>query len=238
MQNEIYDGPSEVADKSGILEVIEKRNIKYLIHFTRCENIEKICSDGLLPVKDTITGIDNEITRNDFKRLDHRLNHISLSVTKPNIKLMHRENFINISFAFIILDPNLLKCHPALFFPKNAAKSEYQNVDFHDEKKNSGTAFEKIFCTNDIQSPEPKCLQAEIQVLGPIPPKWIKAVLYSKCLDQRCFVKNKSRFPKYMHCLDIDNKCSDINKQWFDKIKQLQGIFNKIEFKPVPIKKK
>lgn len=186
-QNVKYNGPWHVADKTTIAEVINLRNIKHLVHFTRCNSVDNICSKGILPVKDPDTGNDTEITQLDLKRRDNRLFHVSLSVTRPNIRLYYNKWKTAGSLAFILLDPELLEHYPALFFYNNAACDEFLGVNYFDQTWNSGSAFEDIFPSNEPQSPYPCHPQAELQVLAPISPKWIIGVSYSKYLNQQCF---------------------------------------------------
>lgn len=185
-QNYIYKGPQGAVDKLGIEEVIIRRKIKRLVHFTRFENIEKICSEGLMPVRNPITGELCGISQVDGYRKDGRLNHISLSVTEPNSKIMYLKNKLEVNFPLILilLNPDLLKCHPALFFPTNAASGEYIGKKFNYLNWNYGEKFENIFPTEDKESSIPICMQAEIQVLGPICKEWIIGVCYYSNLDQ------------------------------------------------------
>ena len=66
---------------------LEKRNITTLIHFTDSGNLKNILTYGLLSVE-VLNDFGLNYCYNDNKRLDGRLNYISLSVTKPNIFLL------------------------------------------------------------------------------------------------------------------------------------------------------
>lgn len=196
-QNNIYDGPWDVADKSGIFEVIKKRNIQQLVHYTRRESIEKICLEGLLPVKDPKTGTDNGIKQVDPDRHDKRLNHISLSITYPNSYIIDEKKVTEGPLAYIMLNPELLKCNPALFFHANAALRKFRNVDFYDENWNSGNAFENLFYSDKPNRSYPRNLQAELQVLGPINPEWIIKIYFKESLNEQWLTELDKLIDRY-----------------------------------------
>ncbi|KRQ86502.1 hypothetical protein ABG79_01711 [Caloramator mitchellensis] len=83
-------------EQEKIKEIIERRKIKHLIHFTRIENLSSILENGLMPISILF---DKEICYigNDRNRLDEMLDCISCSVTFPNYKLF---------FAFRLKEPS------------------------------------------------------------------------------------------------------------------------------------
>ena len=66
-----------------IKDVLEKRGIRYLIHFTDSKNIPSIKRNGLLSVE-MLDKMKVEYTSNDKRRHDHALDYISLSVSGMN----------------------------------------------------------------------------------------------------------------------------------------------------------
>jgi hypothetical protein len=95
---------------SKIKELIEKRKIEYLIHFTRIDNLHSILLYGLVPVS-MQHDLSISSTHNDEERFDSKLDCTSCSVGFPNYKLFYtfREfKFPGSRWAILTLDKDLL----------------------------------------------------------------------------------------------------------------------------------
>jgi len=66
--------------------IAKQRNIRWLVHFTRVENLESILKNGLIP-RNNFEELDNEPLTNDKIRLDGYLNATSLSIEFPNYRM-------------------------------------------------------------------------------------------------------------------------------------------------------
>ena len=88
---------------------LEKRNIKYLIHFTDSKNVESIKRHGILSVQQLMNrGI--AFSRNDLGRYDNMPDYISLSITNPNEELLSsfRKKGSILDAKFIYIDASIL----------------------------------------------------------------------------------------------------------------------------------
>lgn len=97
--------PEEDLEKTK--ELIERRGIKRLVHFTRRNNLASILKNGILP----ITELKNRqigYYANDENRYDGFPCAISLSVTNPNIELWEKFSSRNFNWVKIYIDPALL----------------------------------------------------------------------------------------------------------------------------------
>lgn len=96
--------------ESKIREIIKKRNIDYLVHFTKIENLNSILENGLVPVslqpKNNIKSIHN-----DEQRIDSQLDCTSCSVEFPNYKLFYTfrdKKFPGTKWIMIVIDTDVL----------------------------------------------------------------------------------------------------------------------------------
>jgi len=120
-----------------IEDIIIKRNIKHLIHFTRIENLENILVNGLIPrnaMKDEFVDLlsfwmdENEEENggkyfyNDLNRLDNKLDYSCLSVGFPNDKMFYKLKLEcpHAEWVIISISPQILVNHECLFYPCNA----------------------------------------------------------------------------------------------------------------------
>lgn len=69
-----------------IERIVTERNIRWLVHFTRIENLESILENGLLP-RNNFEGLDVQPLTNDAFRLDGFLEATSLSIESPNYRM-------------------------------------------------------------------------------------------------------------------------------------------------------
>lgn len=162
------------------LEVLERRGIKYLLHFTRVENLESIFSHGFLPVSSQkLRGIS--AVRSDVNRFDGVLDGTSFSVMFPNYKMFYQLRTDNplSDYAVLAVDANVLCDFEALFYPSNAAAT-FGGGSVDD--------FEKMFSDypgfisrhelgiRDCYTTDP---QSEIIIKGDIPAEYIKGVYFN-----------------------------------------------------------
>lgn len=67
---------------------VVERKIKYLVHFTRIENLSSIMSYGLIPVA-SLSERRIDYVNNDLYRIDGFENATCLSIQFPNYKMFH-----------------------------------------------------------------------------------------------------------------------------------------------------
>lgn len=182
-------------------DVIKKRRIKYLTHFTRLENLHSILQNGLIPVS-LHKDMEVESIHNDSYRIDKMPHCTSCSVQFPNYKLFYsfreRENFHS-QWVVIILDINLL------LSSKNTAYYCYSNAAgiYNKEKMFRSIDFENMF-SDSIMTKENKLIrrkyleiddnyttdpQAEILISNTINPSYIKYIYFQEKNDIFEYIK-------------------------------------------------
>lgn len=169
-------------DQLAIKSFLEKRKIKYLVHFTNSKNIDSIKQHGILSVQElTRRGI--RFNNNDENRYDRMLNYISLSITQPNKYVLKKfkENGTLTEVSLIYIDAAILYeeiSTPRLYCDRNAAKGSCQ-------KGSSLSDFENMFSNNKEydryehyrDDNEPTDTQAEILFNKKVDVKYIKRIV-------------------------------------------------------------
>ena len=169
-----------------IQEIINKRNIRELIHFTRVKNLKSILSNGILTRKE-LDEKKIEYAFNDEKRLDGWVNASCISVTKINPflipKFNERYSLKNSDWFQIKIKPSILTENECIFCDTNAASTTFNPFRNDMEKLNllkSWIAFDAMFKNKVYQTQRPisriyqkpnetTCAQAEICIIGKIP---------------------------------------------------------------------
>lgn len=105
-----------------IKEEVSQRNIPYLVHFTRYENIENILKHGLQSRK-YLTNNSIKYIFNDEMRLDNCLDFISCSVAFPNYKLFFKNRKNGGEWVVFLLKTDILWRKECFFLSTNAASS-------------------------------------------------------------------------------------------------------------------
>lgn len=225
--------PTEIRDllkikkeqESVIKDIIKKRKIKHLVHFTRVENLASILENGLIPVglqkKSGIVSLHN-----DEQRFDAKLDCTSFSVEFPNYKLFYafRESkFPGTKWVTIVLNTNILFLpYNITYFCCTNAASVLPNISSPKELC-TARSFENMFCEyvltkgnkniyreqlniKDCWTTDP---QAEILISDIIGPRGIKyicfqsnsdAVEYAKKNDHNLLNKYECRvFPDFFN---------------------------------------
>lgn len=168
-------------------DIVKNKNIHYLYHFTKLDNIPSILEKGLL-TNEYMKLHNIFFSSNDPLRLDKRLNTISCSIMWPNYRMFFslRQSNLHQQYVLIRLKASILYELPCLFFTTNAANSVFADVP--DESLSGAEAFLKLFDnkinnyvriskTHDFWPTDP---QAEILVRANIPANYIADILCEK----------------------------------------------------------
>lgn len=158
--------------------IVARRNIRHLIHFTRVSNLTSILTKGIIP-RSTLQQSHVAFTYNDEERFDRRENRTCLSISFPNCKMLYQMMLTHQAddWAVIRLNPSILWQFDCLFAETNAATAYIR--DTPDEKLRGTDALEKLFGHEEMrnqagrQPHETTDVQAEILVSGIIPPSYI-----------------------------------------------------------------
>lgn len=187
-------------------EILNRRNIEWLFHFTRAENLESIFSNGLVPREDINKNNIISIVNDDY-RYDNCENANCMSVEFPNYKMFYTLccNNIETEWAVLALDVELIKDFKCAFCYANAGSEEIYTIPL--EERIGAEAFEDIFAERDkYPSREtlgiPECYptnpQAEVLVFGIIPISYIKYVIFK---NNYTLNKYKNLIPSSVECI-------------------------------------
>lgn len=175
----------QTGEANSIRDFIATRNIPYLVHFTRIENIRSILKNGIAPRASLVSGFHF----NDEMRLDGFPESTSLSISFPNWQMFYRcrcaERNRGANWVVLSLSTETLITHPCLFFPSNAANRRFQD-DGHEEFsiRMGLTGLNSMFPDDPPGVREARGLpdktttdpQAEILVFDRVPPEQIGAI--------------------------------------------------------------
>lgn len=186
-----------------IQKVIEKRGIKFLVHFTRLENLDNILRNGIIPRSDMkdefvnpcdFLSDDNKENSdkyiyNDHYRYDGKCDYSCLSINFPNDLMFYklRIDNPNSKWAIIFLSTETLLSYDCLFYPCNAASGDVSHQDISNYQ--GAKALDAMFQNN---SNYPQDVQAEVMVKGIIEPKYIIGCAFS---EQEYVDKYKAVYP-------------------------------------------
>ena len=168
-------------------EILEEKNIRWLYHFTRVENLPNILRYGILPRTELNNGIINSHTNDEF-RYDKCEDAICMSVSFPNYRMFYylRDNNKGTKWVVLEIDASVLNDFSCAFCCTNAGNRKSYSIPLTERMGNE--AFKEIFdeqpgCHTreelSISSNYPTDPQAEILVFGNIPVSYINAVFFN-----------------------------------------------------------
>ncbi len=196
--------------KDGIKEVIEKRKIPYLLHFTKLKNLESILNKGLLS-KSKIDEEGMSVAINDSLRLDYRENAISTSIVFPNYKLFYGFRQIDKDkWVVLVINPQILLDNKVAFCKHNAADARISSTSI--EELMTQESFEGMFEEIDeeideersrrdqkLKDYDPTDSQAEILIFNEIPTKYIAGVVFDNKKNKEQLEMNYPKIKGYHH---------------------------------------
>lgn len=174
-----------------IKKQVEKRDIKFLVHFTHINNVDSILEHGIMPRLET-EWLNQSLEERRFVFPDHyradRKNASCLSIMFPNNEMLwhKRQQYPNEDWVFLLLKPDVLWECDCAFYPTNAASRGVRQQPV--EKFKTATAFEAMFADLVIKETIngkqeirriglrpylPTDVQAEVLVFNTIPPSYI-----------------------------------------------------------------
>jgi hypothetical protein len=179
-----------------IQSVVERREIKFLIHFTPVQNIPSILKYGILP-RAVLQAQNISAMCPDGMRLDQCLDRISLSISFPNYRMLYSKSMAPNAPAFCIckISPRVLWERHCLFSSRNAALSGQRHIAANEDW--TASALEAMFVEPDLsirgaKSRKDRLLpdsfptnpQAEVLVAGSIPEEWIDTIVVSPSMPR------------------------------------------------------
>lgn len=174
------------ADRDAVKTEARRRGIKALYHFTPVGNLPSIAEKGLLSrarLPDHPT-----VLVNDSNRFDGFLDYISLSISQPNVRLLHKFAYANPERGYAIIEiyRSVLWKRGNLFTWTNAAAGPCLRVPSRDLQ--GSRAFCRLFAnrchtangsverTSDYLPKHPTDSQAEVLVRESIGTRRIRCV--------------------------------------------------------------
>lgn len=187
--SDVLEGPFDelVQAEPSVKDLVCLRDIPYLVHFTRVENLDSILSFGLISIKEArAEGLSPIIS--DPNRWDDRLDRTSLSISFPNYKMFwkRRMEAPDQDWVILKLKPSILWEYDCLYCAHNGADRRIRRCS--DEKLRAVDAFEGMFSEGlnnvnrsaaGLKSFYPTDPQAEVLVRGRIAPENIMEVVFS-----------------------------------------------------------
>lgn len=175
-------------------KIVNEREIKTLIHFTRVRHLNNILRNGLLIREELERNLavehqDESPIFNDQLRLDGLKNATSLSISFPNYSMFYRcrkEAGSAVRWVLLAIDPRVLWELDCAFCNDNAASNAVRFTPL--EERKTADAFIHMFEDFDdgievierasqiLPDKYPTHPQAEVLVFERIPPEYIKSV--------------------------------------------------------------
>jgi len=123
---------------------IEEKNIKRLLHFTNCKNLNTISKFGLLS-RERLDAEQIDYEYNDSSRYDGCTNTISVSISFPNYAMFYKlmKDYPSTDWAIIVIHPRVIYKQKCAFCVDNAASSEETRRDVN--SKMGFETFERCF---------------------------------------------------------------------------------------------
>lgn len=171
---------------------VNEKEIRYLVHFTRIENLHSIINNGLIPVR-FLSEIGNNFYSNDEHRLDNCTDANCLSIQFPNYKMFYKYRNENPNNKWVVLGikKDILWEKDCAFCIENAAGSRVNSIPL--ESRKGIDAFNSLY--NDypgrpardllgIDKEFPTNPQAEVLVFDIIEPRYIWGIAFINELNK------------------------------------------------------
>lgn len=201
--NEEYNEEYDEEYDEELQTFLNTRGIKFLLHFTDSRNIPSIWRYGMLS-RTRLDEMGFSYCYSDEKRLDNRLNYISLSITNYNKFLyqVYKERGTIKDGVLVYIDASILykENNDRIYYSSNAAS---KNVPHGSEIRDLKNLFNdeihwvtsygrrSAYREENKADNEPTNIQAEILFEGVIPPEYIKKIVrideeYEEYEEYRC----------------------------------------------------
>ena len=185
-----------------IRDIVERRRIETLCHFTRVENLSSIMRLGLLGRRQLeLNGIP--FLRIDNERIDGYPGAVCLTISFPNYRLFYkkREEFRNWSrvehnqWVVLLLEPRLLWELECAFCTNNAADSRVARIPLEERKKSEALKsmfgdFPTFNRPRNLPPHYPTSPQAEVLVFDTVPISYLKEVHFYDCQGWESWYNN------------------------------------------------
>ncbi|MGO2962939.1 MAG: DarT ssDNA thymidine ADP-ribosyltransferase family protein [Carnobacterium maltaromaticum] len=190
-------------NKKEIKNILVKRNIEHLVHFTNVKNVESIMQNGIIPVKNhkeyNVTAFVNDKIRDD-----ELMEMTSFSVEFPNYKMLSKLklNYPEEEWVIFFLRSSIILDKTSLFCYDNASNKEIKELS--KTSRQEYEMFEKMFSDIDGYPLRAKTRlkryfttspQAEILIEGNIDLNYIEKIVFLTAESKN---KNKKLVPSFI----------------------------------------
>lgn len=193
-------------------KILKERQIEWLFHFTRAENLANIFQYGLLP-RDDLENMNIKSLVNDPYRYDNCKDAVCTTIEFPNYKMFYplRRNNLANKWAVLLINAKIICDVECAFCRTNAGSAIMFNTQVSSRK--GKTAFLKLFeelpnCLTreemGIKDWYPTDPQAEVLIFDAIPISYIESV----------FFENKTILDNYKSTVPLSIE-SKVNKEVF-----------------------
>ena len=200
-----YATNARARDFSAITQLLQRRKITKLFHFTHVDNLESILRLGF-QTRQYLDSNRQRYTPSDHDRLDGFLESLSFSIGKPNSLLLPEKNF-KYDYKLVLLEvaANNLLTQSFGALPTNAAKGYFQEILNDNKSRFVGIkGLQGMYLNEELRKraclpiEEPTDPQAEILFFEPIESTKVIGVHLSERFpesEREKFTKIISEFP-------------------------------------------
>lgn len=178
-----YAAAAAPRDLTAIARFLERRNIRWIYHFSHYANFVSIFENGILGRSELISrGLAYLPT--DTSRADNLLSGISLSLSIPNkYMLLDKIRKMGNNFGLIEISANALINKRIIAFPSNAARTEVKDAARESPENFVGArGLSNLFLNESIRNQNrlglhiPTDAQSEIMVFDDIPSYHLRGI--------------------------------------------------------------
>ena len=167
-----------------IQNIVKNRQIPYLVHFTRLENLHSILKNGLIPRSIIDNAPNNSPLKtanvNDDIRVDYKTSFNCASISFPNSRMFYKYRKLRGSgWVILLLRPKILWEKKCLFYPVNAASGTVSQLPM--TQFSTAQALENMFAGERdqwLQPHDPTDVQAEVMIEGIIESNYIGICIF------------------------------------------------------------
>ncbi|MDO6537965.1 DarT ssDNA thymidine ADP-ribosyltransferase family protein [Alteromonas stellipolaris] len=181
---------------------VKSRDIDYVWHFTKIENVDSILANGLIP-RATLEAQGAAVAYNDQYRIDGQRTANCLSIGHPNYKMFYSLRCQDSSQIWVVVafKPEILWLKDCAFCFENAASNNVAAIPIQNRK--GVAAFRRMFDPvagkpnrETLKLPDdcPTNPQAEILVFDTIEPQYVEGVITP---DKQTEQALKAKYPNF-----------------------------------------
>lgn len=197
-----------IQEQQAIQAIVAAKNIPYLVHFTRVDNLPSILNNGFYPQSRKMELFGGIPHINDELRIDNKKDHTCFSISFPNSRMFFRvRNTFGGNWAILLINKQILWEKECLFYQTNAASNSvrFNSIDNH----KGSHALNTMFLSNDecpresfLLDCDPTDEQAEVMIPGIIESSYIDGIIFDNN-DMATEYSNRIKDKKIYYCQPV-----------------------------------